>query len=156
MKKLFLLALLPLFLTGCFFTDDSIKKPPVSVTIPENLETIDLIDEPETAVDDIPLIELETIVDMDSIELEIRELFVAKYNSTLANIEVNIDLYDAAGFARGMVVLDGGGPGNEGNFLAALDGGAWVLVFDGNGFWDCTETMSYGFPETMTPDCYQN
>ena len=154
MKKLLLIAFLPLLFTACSFSvDTSMPGPSATIDVPEVSEII---------VDDIPVIDLEPIepvlpaVDMASIELEIAELFVIKYNSTLANIDVNINDYDAAGFAKGMVALDGGGQGNEGNFLAALDNGVWVLVFDGNGFWDCTETMSYGFPETMTPDCYQN
>ena len=151
MKKLFLLVFFPLLFTACSFNvDTSIPSPSASIDIP---------DKPKTVVDDIPVANLEIIeptADMASIELEIAELFVVKYNSTLANIDVNISEYDAAGFVKGMVAFDGGGPGNEGNFLAALDNGVWVLVFDGNGFWNCTETMSYGFPESMTPDCYQN
>lgn len=54
--------------------------------------------------------------------------------------------------ARGMVEL-GEGPGNSGGFLAAKVDGAWVIVFDGNGSYECDLLEEYGFPESMKKGC---
>jgi len=146
MKKLFLITFLPLLFAACSLNfDTSVPGPSVSVEIPEQTEI---------KVDDVITPQLPVFIDQNDAEDAIIELFMTKYALGRADVDITISDYDGLGFAKGMVSLSGGGPGNEGGFLAAFDDSNWVLVFDGNGMWDCTLVRSYEFPEEMTPDCY--
>jgi hypothetical protein len=53
-------------------------------------------------------------------------------------------------FAQGGASAQGGG----GMWFAAKVGGAWKLVWDGNGTISCASINQYNFPSTMIPECY--
>lgn len=151
MKKLYLLLALPLFFTACSL-DNTIPtgpSPEIIIPIDEEATTPNL---PEEITDELPIIDGQTYP--NNLDAELAELFMAKYGYTFDQVEVTISQYDLGGFAKGMVSLDGGGPGNEGGFLAALSAGNWVLVWDGNGMWDCPVIRDYNFPADMTEECY--
>ncbi len=57
---------------------------------------------------------------------------------------------------KGMVEVDGGGPGNAGGFLASNINGDWELVWHGNGVYECSVLENYSFPENMKEGCFES
>jgi len=152
MKKLFLFLLIPVFIGGCTQPAADDKSPQTNgvnkaqVYQDQTNDTVsgqNEVDVPETAIEP-PL----------NVDAEIAELFVEKYDYDFSEVTVTVDDYDINGYARGMVELGESGPVNQGGYLVALTEEGWVLVWDGNGFYDCEAVISYGFPEYMAPDCY--
>lgn len=69
------------------------------------------------------------------------------------DIELTIDQRDDY-HVKGGILIDGGGPGNGGGFLAANTVSGWVLVWHGNGVYMCDDLAPYDFPDSMSEGCY--
>lgn len=84
---------------------------------------------------------------------EIQGVFADIYHKSIDDITIKVDKYDAL-HARGTVQFAGEQGG--GLFLAVKDQGAWDVVIDGNGSYECKFVEPYDFPEDMVSDCVDN
>ncbi|MDF1496682.1 MAG: hypothetical protein P1P90_01310 [Patescibacteria group bacterium] len=87
-----------------------------------------------------------TIADARDIQMAFADI----YHKNIEDITVKVDKYDAT-HARGSVQFAGEQGG--GMFLAVKDQGAWDVVVDGNGTYECEAIDVYEFPEDMITDC---
>lgn len=94
----------------------------------------------------------------------IRDLFLKEPGfENLTAEDLMINLFPSSGnnnYAKGTVSISGGGPGNEGGFLATdynQDGslGEWKLVWHGNGVYECDLLDGYGFPAEYMEGCFE-
>lgn len=81
----------------------------------------------------------------------IQGAFADIYHKNIEDITIKVDKYDAT-HARGVVQFAGEQGG--GMFLAVKDQGAWDVVIDGNGAYECKFVEPYDFPADMIEDCY--
>ena len=82
----------------------------------------------------------------------VREAFAEKYDRSIEDIEVDVDM-GRERHMRGNIRI-GEGPGSAGLFLAAKPDLKWVIVHDGQGVFTCDDVAVYNFPEDMISDCY--
>lgn len=82
----------------------------------------------------------------------IQSAFADIYHKNIEDITIKVNDYTAM-HARGTVQFEGE-PGG-GMFLAVKDQGAWDIVVDGNGVYECRFVEPYNFPEEMVKDCYE-
>jgi hypothetical protein len=76
---------------------------------------------------------------------------VAEHGPDAATMTVTVSKIEG-NFAQGGAAATAGG----GMWLAAKVGGAWKLVWDGNGTISCTSVNPYNFPATMVPQCWDD
>ncbi len=92
--------------------------------------------------------ELDTVNKFEAL----KQLFADKYDKETSEITLSVS-NEIATHVKGGVSM-GEGPGSGGYFLATNINGAWELVFDGNGAYECSMLYEYEFPATMTEGCY--
>ena len=84
--------------------------------------------------------------------LNIKSLFVSKYNWNINDIKLTIK-NNTGEFARGSVSnnLEQGGA----MWFAAKQNGSWVLIWDGNGIIECSSLQNFSnIPTSIVPNCY--
>lgn len=83
-------------------------------------------------------------------ETLIKQALAEKYQKNISDVELTIGQTDGD-FAKGTVNYAGEMGG--GWWLAARQGGKWVIAQDGNGIVDCQSVTPFNFPTTMVPSC---
>lgn len=81
----------------------------------------------------------------------IKAAMLKKLNSDETKMRVTVSLIDGNYAKGGVSPVDGAGGAY---FIAAKDGGAWVIVYDGQSQPYCSQIAPYSFPKSMVPECW--
>ena len=93
-----------------------------------------------------------TIDEVAILKHVIKKYIALKHSSNESALTISVSKIEG-NYAQGGASDEGGG----GMWLAIKEGGAWVLVWDGNGTIECsTFTLYPNFPTSMIPECYDS
>ncbi len=86
----------------------------------------------------------------EDVEQILKQRFAEKYNKNVNEVELHIN-DQIPSFVKGGIKFAGEISGAM--FFAAEVGGEWVIVWDGNGVYECSLLQSYNFPADWMEGC---